>query len=344
MSFAQRTAENKNKESIFKSFWKVINPVLKFGITFGILWYLYSKGMLDFSRVKNVILDYPVFIFMFGIQVLCMLGGVRRWQWLLKGQQLPLPFREALDLTMIGVFFNTAIPGAVSGDFVKGFYVVQKQPDGRGRIRAFTTLLLDRILGLSALVFVSFFAMLFNFSEITSNPSLKHLAGMISLIWLGVVVFYLFVLIKSPITQWIQSILTKLPMGELFLKLFEAVKAYEDRREYLLKGFLVSVAIHLTIISGFYFLSRSLGGFEQVPLLKFYFLVPFGMLVTAIPIAPAGLGTGHAAFLWLFQLAGSPGGADLFTAYVSFQILLSLVGGIFYIRYRGTHPKLVVKD
>lgn len=317
---------------------KILN-ILKFALTAAILYWLYSKGLLDFSKVHGVLTNVKVVTIVFSVLLVCNLAGVVRWQWLLKGQGIETSFGEAFQLTMIGVFFNTALPGAVSGDVVKGYYIVRKQPDGKGRIKAFTTLLLDRILGLSALVFVSFFAMAFKYHEINSNPLLKPLCGLITLIWIGVIVFYGFVLFDSPIARQLQKTLPKLPLGHLFVKFFDAVKAYESCKRFIFKGFAISVAIHLSLISCFILLANALGGFERIPLDKFFFLVPFGMLVTAVPIAPAGLGTGHAAFLGLFQLMNVKSGADLFTAYVSFQLLMSLLGGLVYLKYRGHAPK-----
>ena len=319
---------------------KWIMNLLKISVTGGILYYLYSRGMLDFSRVHGVLTDIPVVTVTFTIFILAQIAGVIRWRWLLQGQDLNLQFGEALQLTMIGVFFNTAIPGAVSGDVVKGYYVVSKQPDGRGRIKAFTTLLLDRLLGLSALVFVSFFAMVFNRESISSVPALKPLCGLITMLTLGVVAFFSFVLIPTPLSRIVQELLPRLPLGGLLAKFFDAVKSYEDCKGLMVKGFLISICIHLGIITAFMLLSRSLGGFTEVPAAKFFFLIPFGLLVTAIPIAPAGLGTGHYAFFKFFGFVGASGGADLFTLFVTFQIIMSLIGGLFYLRYRGHAPTI----
>jgi uncharacterized protein (TIRG00374 family) len=314
---------------------KIIVNALKAGVTIGILAYLYQKGMLDLSRVRAVLSNGLVVSFCLSMLVMTTLAGVVRWRLLLLGQNLKISLWECLRLTMIGTFFNTAIPGAVSGDLVKGFYVVRQQPDGRGRIRAFTTLLLDRVVGLSALICVSFFAMILNYRQMAASPTLKPLCGLITMLWIGVLVFFAFVLVDTKVARKLQKLLHAIPgAGQYVGKLFEAVKAYESCRHYILKGFLISIGIHCTIMTVFIVLANALGGFENVPAAKFFFLAPFGLLVTAIPVAPAGLGTGHAAFLGLFQLAGSKSGADLFTAFVTFQILISLIGGIFYVRYR----------
>lgn len=318
---------------------KVVLNLIKVGVTFGILYYLYQKGMLDFSRVRAVFASPGVVAASFFLLFSTTLAGVIRWWLLLKGQGLRMPLKESFFLTMIGVFFNTAIPGAVSGDLVKGYYVVRQQPDGRGRIKAFTTLLLDRLFGLSALICVSFVAMVMNIGTMLGSPALKSLAGLIAALWVGVVAFYAFVLIEWPFSKRLLKMLRKMPAGEYFAKLYEALKAYETCRHYVVKGLMISMGIHCVIIGVFILLSKTIGGFEGVSVSQFYFLVPFGLLVTAIPIAPAGLGTGHAAFAWLFQQVQAKGGADIFTAFVSFQILISLIGGLFYMRYRGTHPK-----
>ncbi len=58
---------------------------------------------------------------------------------------------------------------------------------------------------------------------------------------------------------------------------------------------------------------------------------PFGTLVTAIPIAPGGLGVGHAAFEKLFNSVGLPGGANIFNIYALSQLSLNLLCFIPYL-------------
>ena len=54
--------------------------------------------------------------------------GILRWQWLLKAQNINLPIMRTAQLNLIGAFFNLALPGAVSGDFVKAFYIGKDIP------------------------------------------------------------------------------------------------------------------------------------------------------------------------------------------------------------------------
>jgi uncharacterized membrane protein YbhN (UPF0104 family) len=66
----------------------------------------------------------------------------------------------------------------------------------------------------------------------------------------------------------------------------------------------------------------------NISLLGYLVLVPVGLMLTTIPITPASLGVGQVAFLALFQLAGSPQGANLFTLYMVSQVLINLSGAV----------------
>jgi uncharacterized protein (TIRG00374 family) len=319
-----------------------LKNAFKFGLMAGIIYYLYAKGLLDFTKVRAVLAD-PVVLaagvsLILGTSTLCVV----RWRMLLAGQGIAISFSEAFRLTFIGMFFNTALPGAVSGDVVKGYYIVRKQPDGKGKSKAFATLFLDRILGVSGLVIVAFSVMAAHYASMADIERLRPLIAFITLTFTGLVVFYGFMLKKWRFTNRINETLKRLPLGSYLSKIFEAFKCYEDSPGIILGGLLLSVTVHTCIILFIRMLAGNLGGFEMVPPAAFFLLTPLGLLVTAVPVAPAGLGTGHAAFFALFQLVGSTGGADLFTVFVAFQLFINLSGGAFYLRYKHTHPSLEV--
>lgn len=313
---------------VFKQKW--FANCVKILITAGILFYLYRQGLLDFSRVKKI-WNHPHYILIgFTCLMFTTLAAVWRWKFLLQGQGITLSFWSVFKLTMIGVFFNTALPGAVSGDLVKAYYISKSQ-QGTSRIKGLTTLLLDRLLGLTGLIFISFSSLCLFWEDLTQWPSLRPFALFILVLALSVAVFYSFVLIRWPFTSKILQLLHEIPVvGKLALKLYESIKIYEHHRRLLVCGMLLSILIHTCLMAFILFLASILGGFEEVSTSQFLFLAPLGLLVTALPLAPAGLGTGHVAFLGLFQLVGSKNGADLFTAYVSFQIAFSLMASLFY--------------
>ena len=67
------------------------------------------------------------------------------------------------------------------------------------------------------------------------------------------------------------------------------------------------------------------------------FLMPIGLISTAIPLAPGGIGIGHVAFESLYQLVGVTGGADIFNMYIIMQLAVYLLGGIPYFLYNSEY-------
>jgi len=104
-----------------------------------------------------------------------------------------------------------------------------------------------------------------------------------------------------------------------------------------MKVLVASILIHLTVGWCCLNFAQALGEF-QLSLGSLYIVVPLGLLITAIPVAPAGVGTGNLAFLYLFHLIGSERGADVYSLFALTNIVLSSIGGLVYLRYKSREP------
>ena len=62
--------------------------------------------------------------------------------------------------------------------------------------------------------------------------------------------------------------------------------------------------------------------------------IPLGFMAVALPISPAGLGVGHAAFQALFTFAGESNGANFFNMYFVVMLAFNLLGIIPWLSYR----------
>lgn len=72
---------------------------------------------------------------------------------------------------------------------------------------------------------------------------------------------------------------------------------------------------------------------------------PIGQITMAVPIAPAGMGVGHAVFDKLLSYSQITNGASLFNLYFFFVITFNLMGIFSYIFYSGkTHKKVHLED
>ncbi|NDG85424.1 MAG: UPF0104 family protein, partial [Proteobacteria bacterium] len=99
---------------------------LKFALVGLVFYYLYRKGLITDESFKKLLASPGTWIICTLLSAVNTVLGALRWQVLLRTQGVELSFKEVLKLNMVGAFFNIALPGAVSGDFVKAMMVVKR--------------------------------------------------------------------------------------------------------------------------------------------------------------------------------------------------------------------------
>ena len=316
---------------------KVVKTLLKFCLTFGIIVFLVNSGRLNFSRLL-MFLDSPriLLTLLFVLLVFAIPLTAFRWWLLLRALQIKLPLKQAYLLTWIGNFFNTTLPGAVTGDLVKLYYLV-KLDGGESKTKAMTTWIIDRATGLFGLIVMAFFSLIFNWDLIFSQPNLQPLALFIVALFIGIVVFYTIILYpfsdgRDPFIR----LLNKLPKSDLLLKVYSTFKMYQYHWRTLASTLIISIGVH-SFSAFLFFLVARMMGMESINMATQMFIMPIGLITTAIPIAPGGIGIGHAVFETLYMLIGISGGADIFNLFIVIQLAVYLLGGIVYFTYNSEY-------
>jgi uncharacterized protein (TIRG00374 family) len=315
---------------------KIFNGVklaLKFLFAFGILFYMVRSGRLELSVVQKG-LSNGVLVGASAVLLLtALLLTLQRWRLLLRGQGLDYSFRQVLRYGMIGNLFNTTMPGAVSGDLIKAWYVLN---DNRGQRKTpvLTSILLDRIMGVFGLVLVSASPILLFWDDVWSIERLHKMAFIVLALFLGVVGFFAYVMLSTwgPLASLRRKMegLNKIGPGRIALQVYDSFVAYRQRPAILFQALALSICTHIAVVTIVVLCGRVLD--DPLSVHHYFLLAPLGLFTTAVPVAPAGLGVGQVAFAALFGLAGSSHGAEIFTMYVTMQILINLTGIFFYLR------------
>src|SRR5262249_39794604 len=73
-----------------------------------------------------------------------------RWYFLVRALDLPFSLYNAFRLGMVGMFYNTCLPGSVGGDLVKAYCIAKAHPERK--TRAVATVIADRGMGLFGLI------------------------------------------------------------------------------------------------------------------------------------------------------------------------------------------------
>lgn len=306
----------------------------KFAFSFGILFYMVQTGRLDLSVVSRGFSQVHLLFSSVLLVLVAFSSAFLRWQLLLKGQGIHFSYAQIIRYGMIGAFFNTTMPGAVSGDLIKAWYIINDNK-GQKKTPILSTILLDRVLGVFGLIVVAASPVFWAWDHIGNVPQLRHFA-MINLMLFGAVVLFFLYLVLSgwgPLgaLRRKMSELEKFKLGAVFLQAYDSWTIYGSQPGIMIGGLFLATVNHVISTSVVILCALALND-HTMSAYQYFLLVPMGLLTTAIPIAPAGLGVGHVAFAALFSLAGSSHGAEIFTMYVTIQIVINLTGVFFYLR------------
>jgi uncharacterized protein (TIRG00374 family) len=319
--------------------------LLKLAVAAALIYWLVAQGKLDFRQLRIFWTDPYALMFNVAIWFFCYtLAGAFRWYLLLRGQKLDVTYPRAVALGLIGFFFNTAMPGAVGGDIVKAIYVVREQ-NAESRAPAMVTVLLDRVAGLVGLFVMAGIAVAANLELAMGNRNIAKMSSFIGLGCLAIVVGAVLVFFphkegRDPIRALLGK---KVPGFSLLAKIYDATRAYRHQPLRLIA--VVGITVVLQTISLFYgiYMTRQLTG--VTPDLPTYATIyPIGLLATALPLAPGGMGVGHLAFDRLYSLVGWHGGSNVFNVMILGQLALNLLGVIPYVLFKSKRPDVVTYE
>lgn len=311
---------------------KLLVQSLKILFSAGIIFWLVQSGKLNFTSLRNM-LSPGAAAMAISLVLLNLFFASERWRVLIRSQGLNAHPGSVLKLSLIGTFFNFAMPGGVGGDVIKAYYFTKDQPGSK--VVAVTSVLMDRVLGLFAMILLALLVMIYDLQHIAKIPVL------LTLFWFILSLFVIFIISLSLIFSQViyahgtlKRIIQKLPLSMKFMKLYESMHLYGRDGKRFFQVIILSLSSQVCSII-FLYLAGTLAGFSDIPAKTYFLVAPIGFMATAIPISPAGVGVGQAAFYFLFNLYNgqtSEVGPTCITAFQVVTFLTSLSGAFFYLR------------
>jgi uncharacterized protein (TIRG00374 family) len=265
---------------------------------------------------------------------ICFLLTSWRWYLLLRALDISMTLPRTFVINMVGAFYNTFLPGSTGGDVLKMIYAAKQTPH---RTRAVMSVIVDRVIGLLALVLLGGSAAVYQYIVTTPDDPSHHAVGKIALgSWLilvgtatALLIFY------TPLLRRITGldfILRRLPMQRHVAKAIETMEIYKRHPMLILTAVLMTLPVHGTVV-----LSATLSGMALgLPLAARYYwvVVPVVVLAGSIPISPQGAGVMEFFAILLTRRQGCTV-AQAFALTMSIrlvQILWNLTGGLFVLR------------
>jgi len=317
-----------------------VKITLKIILALGIIYWLLSSGKLDFSLInKSFSAGYGWLACITFLCIQDVLSGIR-WRWLLQvNSKEEFPLKDMVRVTWIGLFFNSFLPGAVTGDFIKLLYI-RDLDRSMSKTYLVTTVLMDRILGLMGLLIIMGTFSVIYYSEITGlSPQMAKLINFNLLLFAGAIGFIIFLFIPRRLQEKFLTLVEMIPiLGKKIHKTLMSVWMIGDQKLVLFKCIALSVFLQSLAFFGFYLISSPFYT-QEIPFQYIVTFIPIGFMATAIPISPAGLGVGHYIFEQLFAFVGVSGGANFFNLYFVALVFVNSFGILPYI-FGGKHHSL----
>jgi uncharacterized protein (TIRG00374 family) len=206
----------------------------------------------------------------------------RRWHMLLGVLDINIGQAKTFVICMVSAFYGTFMPGSTGGDVVKAYYAAKHTI---WRTRAVLSVLIDRALGLLALVILGGIMA----SLQLSVPDCRRIAiacgAMLAATVIGAFVFYHPHLRKVLGVDWL---LARLPLQKQVASAVEAMHLYGRRPWIPIWAIIMTFPVHITSIISAYFAGRAFG--LHLHFFYYWVAVPVIVLVGAIPISPQGAG------------------------------------------------------
>jgi glycosyltransferase 2 family protein len=268
-----------------------------------LIYWMINKGVLDFGLIMGLASPALVSFCLFCVFLQIFVNNYR-WVLLMRGQGIPSSIRHSLPLSYIGMFFNFVMPGGVGGDVIKGYYLLQDFPQQKygGAVSVF----MDRMIGMFIMIVTAFVAMFFNWSRVVESRELQSVALAVAAFFFAFIGFFTLALSRrmgrTVLDTWLgELIFVKLPGGSKIRRIYDAVHAYRQHPKFFFWSCVLSLGNQILMVAFTVAIGWAMG-VRDLPLETYFFLVPVGTVVTALPISPAGIGVGQAAFYFLFSL------------------------------------------
>lgn len=251
----------------------------------------------------------------------------KRFQWVLRAQDIRIRYLESLKLCWIGNFLNFLFAvGATAGDLFRMYQVAKRT---ERRTEAVLSVLLDRFTGLIGLVLLVAVISLLSPAD---GPLGRFRWFTIVFLVVGGAAAFVYL---SPMTRalvpkgWIQRV----PKIDYLRRIDRTALNCAKHKMLTIGAILSTVALQLFCIGSYVIGAVALGfpvdGFKRV--FEFFAYFGAGWVVATIPVSIQGMGTMELAYKEMFAPYG-PVNAILCLAFAVrlIQLVVSLPGGVLF--------------
>ncbi len=257
-----------------------------------------------------------------------------RWCVLVRCQGIQLSMLEAFRLGSICFLLSFVSAGSVGGDLFKAIFLAKRRPGKR--VAAVASVLVDRGCGLYGLLLIVALALwLTDVSDSGESAIGIDRIKLATALLFGTGTLVLAVLVLGG--RGVDRLVTKgskLPLvGGIIQRVGPPLRMFHSHPIAFGVSIAMSIGVQTMLVLSMYLIARGL--YTNPPTLAEHFvIVPIGMLASALPITPAGIGVFEAAVQSLYAIVPAvptkASGTLVALVFEIVKVVMAILGTIFY--------------
>lgn len=297
-----------------------MNKLLRLIVSGGLLAWLGWRT--DWSQVSEAFANLHLgpWLAALGLYLGAQVISSLRWQHLARPLGFEGPLARFTGYCFIGMYFNLMLPTSVGGDVVRAWYLDNRP--GR-RMDAFLSVLIDRLIGLLALLALACVA-------VAACPIELPVWIRVS-VWACGAAAALGLAALPVLVRWTNR------FGRV-RRLAERGRLYLAHPWLLLNTLALSLVVQVANVGLVWLVGRAIGA--PVPAAYYCILVPMVSLLTLLPVSLNGMGIREGGTVLFLAPLGIGAGTALSVAFLWFAVgtVASLGGGCVYLFGRFPRP------
>lgn len=241
----------------------------------------------------------------------------------------------------MGHSFNYFLPGGIAGDAVKIGYVTKISSK---KSIAVLSIIIDRVIGLLAMILVVMFFLPSLFSKINRlkwivtdyNEMILPYFLLLSALTVTFFTILLSIVNNKKLYKKITAFLRqrKNKLNKSLLKITRAVFSYRKSGLILILDVFISAFIHITIALSLLLIGQKILNVDNISLFSYNLASIITQIISIIPLSPGGIGIGEASFAKVLYYLNDRillGYASIYFIFRMVNILISIPGVIIFL-------------
>lgn len=299
----------------YRHLWRVLRVALI------VIIFVFIFSRIDLTlfleQIQELLWGYVLMGFV-AVLTAMAIGSVR-WRILLNVVVPGVRFLPLFVFNLIGIFYSQFLPGNITGDVVKGYYLARTEAD---KVSIFSSVIMDRLIGISMNGMIGMIALLTNPEALEALQIAPWLPS--TLIILAVIGLGLVYLLFPVLGRWRHR------YPSLLASFYDVFSLYLQHPLALLKAVIANMGFFFVWALGIWGLALAVG-LTQLSFPVMILILAVVNFVQTMPISINGWGIREGALILLLSIYAVPNEKALLLSLlmVVVNLIIAAIGGLF---------------